>query len=210
MDTGSSPSGTGRIEAFSDGVIAILMTIMVLDLRPPGHQLKEHSFSELVDYLTPKLIVYALSFAIIAKMWVSHHKLFCAASHTTTPLIWLNNLLLFWMSLIPFATGFLSEDPARPLAVATYGTVLCLNASSFTLLRYYVVTHLRRDGEGVHPHLLRYSLAAVALYGLGAWLAFVSVHLSFALFILVPFMSIPIDRDSRIVAGKAAIPDGQK
>jgi uncharacterized membrane protein len=200
METGSKSPGTTRVEAFSDAVIAIALTIMVLDLRPPGGEFKHGSFAELADYLAPKLTVYALSFAIIAKMWVSHHRLFNLAPYATTSLIWLNNLLLFWMSLIPFATGFLSEDPSRPLAVATYGTVLCLNASSFTLLRYYIVTHLRPDGADIHPHLLRYSIGAVALYALGAALAYVSVNLSFALFVLVPIMSIPIDRDRRTAA----------
>ena len=134
MEPASTLPGTSRIEAFSDAVIAILMTIMVLDLRPPGSELRHHTFVELVHYLTPKLTVYALSFVIIAKMWVSHHRLFCAATHVTTPLLWLNNLLLFWMSLIPFATGFVSEDQTRPIAVATYGTVLCLNAFSLSLI----------------------------------------------------------------------------
>ena len=120
MDTASRLPGTGRIEAFSDAVIAILMTIMVLDLRPPGSDLRHHTFAELVHYLTPKLTVYALSFVIIAKMWVSHHRLFCAAKHVTTPLLWLNNLLLFWMSLIPFApfcrhhAGAATDCHARP------------------------------------------------------------------------------------------------
>jgi hypothetical protein len=132
MESASKLPGTSRVEAFSDAVIAILMTIMVLDLRPPGSELKHHTFAELVHYLTPKLTVYALSFVIIAKMWVSHHRLFCAAKHVTTRLLWLNNLLQFWMSLIPFATGFVSEDQTRPIAVATYGMVLCLNAFSFT------------------------------------------------------------------------------
>jgi uncharacterized membrane protein len=178
-------------------VIAIILTIMVLDLRPPGSEFKHDTLSALATYLTPKLICYALSFVIVAKIWVSHHRLFCAVSHTTTPLIWLNSLLLFWISLIPFATGFLSDDPSLPLAVATYGAVLFLSASSFTLLRYYVSTRLLREGEALHPHLIRYSLAAMGLYGLGAVLAYVSVHLSFALFILVPIISIPIDRDRR-------------
>jgi uncharacterized membrane protein len=205
MDTGSKSPGTGRIEAFSDAVIAILMTIMVLDLRPPGHELRHHTFAELVHYLTPKLTVYALSFVIIAKMWVSHHRLFCAATQVTTPLLWLNNLLLFWMSLIPFATGFVSEDQTRPVAVATYGAVLCLNAFSFTLLRHYVVTHLCPVGEDLHPHLMRYSIGAMALYALGAALAYVSTYLSFVLFILVPIMSIPIDRYRSAPAGKEAV-----
>jgi uncharacterized membrane protein len=193
MEPASKLPGTSRVEAFSDAVIAILMTIMVLDLKPPGHALKHHTIAELVHYLTPKLTVYALSFVIIAKMWVSHHRLFCAVTHVTTPLLWLNNLLLFWMSLIPFATAFVSEDQTRPVAVATYGAVLCLNAFSFTLLRHYVVTRLA-PAKDIHPQIMRYSIGAMALYALGAALAYVSTYLSFVLFILVPIMSIPIDR----------------
>jgi uncharacterized membrane protein len=202
MEPGSTSSNTSRIAAFSDAVIAILMTIMVLDLRPPGSELRHHTFAELVHYLTPKLTVYALSFVIIAKMWVSHHRLFCAATHVTTPLLWLNNLLLFWMSLIPFATGFVSEDQTRPVAVATYGMVLCLNAFSFTLLRHYVVTHLSPGNKDIHPHIMRYSIGAMALYALGAALAYVSTYLSFVLFILVPILSIPIDREPRAPAAR--------
>jgi uncharacterized membrane protein len=198
MEPASTLPSTSRIEAFSDAVIAILMTIMVLDLKPPpGQELKHHTIAELLHYLTPKLTVYALSFVIIAKMWVSHHRLIGAAKHTTTSLLWLNNLLLFWMSLIPFATGFVSEDQTRPVAVATYGVVLCLNAFSFTLLRHYVVTHLSPGSKDIHPQIIRYSIGAMALYALGAALAYVSTYLSFVLFILVPIISIPIDRYGR-------------
>lgn len=206
MEPVSTLPSTSRVEAFSDAVIAILMTIMVLDLKPPGHALKHHTIAELVHYLTPKLSVYALSFIIIAKMWVSHHRLFCAVKHVTTPLLWRNNLLLFWMSLIPFATGFVSEDQTRPIAVATYGTILCLNAFSFTLLRHYVVTHLSPGGKDIHPHIIRYSVGAMALYALGAALAYVSTYLSFLLFILVPIMSIPIDRNGREADTKSQSP----
>ena len=203
MSAKSHQPSTGRIEAFSDAVIAILLTIMVLDLRPPGRTMDHDSLAELVSYLIPKLMVYALSFAIIAKMWMSHHQLLSATSHSTAPLMWLNNLLLFWMSLIPFAAGYLSEDPDRPLAVATYGTVLLLNALSFTLLRQYVVTHLRRDNHALHPRLVQFSIVAVVLYGLGVLFAYVSVYISFALFILVPLMFIPTD----FYQGKAAVAD---
>jgi uncharacterized membrane protein len=206
MEPASTSPSTSRVEAFSDAVIAILMTIMVLDLKPPGHALKHHTIAELVHYLTPKLTVYALSFVIIAKMWVSHQRLFSAVTHVTTPLLWLNNLLLFWMSLIPFATGFVSEDQTRPVAVATYGAVLCLNAFSFTLLRHYVVTHLSPDSKDIHPHIMRYSIGAMALYALGAVLAYVSTYLSFVLFILVPIMSIPIDRNGREADAKSPPP----
>ena len=182
---------TGRIEAFSDGVIAIIITIMVLDLRPPGHAIDHASLQGLASYLTPKLTVYALSFVIIARIWVSHHQLLYAASHTTPRLMWLNLLLLFFMSLVPFATGYLGEDPFRPLAVATYSAVMFLTASTFTWLRYYVVTRLRDEEHAghLHPRLMRRSIMGMAFYGLGIPCAYLSVYVSYLLFILVPVIS---------------------
>jgi len=187
---------TGRIEAFSDGVIAIILTIMVLDLRPPGHTVDHESLSGLAHYLAPKLIIYAMSFVIVARIWVSHHQLLFAAKHTTTSLMWLNVLLLFWMSLIPFATGYLAEDLDRPLAVATYSTVMFLTASTFTLLRYYVVSRIPHEENAahVHPKLIQRSILGMALYGAGIPFAYVSVYMSYVMFILVPVISFLNDR----------------
>jgi len=164
---------------------------MVLDIRPPGHAVDHETLPKLLAYLWPKLSVYALSFIAIARVWVSHHQLLFAARHTTMPLMWLNILLLFWMSLIPSATGYLGEDLDRPIAVATYSTVMCFTASTFTWLRYYVVTHLLHEEHSahLHPHLIRRSTIGMALYGLGVPFAYVSVYVSYAAFILVPIIS---------------------
>jgi TMEM175 potassium channel family protein len=182
---------TGRIEAFSDGVIAIILTIMVLDLRPPGHAIDHDTLLNLTSYLTPKLSVYAMSFVIVARIWVSHHQLLFAAAHTTPRLMWLNLLLLFFMSLIPFATGYLGEDPFRELAVATYSTIMFLTASTFTWLRYYVTTRLRNPEHAghLHPGLMRRSYLGMALYALGVPCAYVSIYLSYLFFVLVPVIS---------------------
>jgi uncharacterized membrane protein len=191
---------TSRLEAFSDGVIAIAITIMVLDLRPPDRTIDHETLPELVSYLWPKIVVYVLSFVIIGKMWISHHQLLHIASHATTQLLWLNMLLLFWMSLIPFATGYVSEDLGRPLAAATYGAVLFLNTASYTMLRHYVVMHLLSPedrAEEVHPRLIRISVLAMVLYGVGVPVAFISVHAAFALYILVPLLSFPLDMQPR-------------
>jgi len=88
--------------------------------------------------------------------------------------------------------------------------VLCLNAFSFTLLRHYVVTHLAPDGGGIHPHIVRYSVGAMVLYALGAALAYVSTYLSFVLFILVPIMSIPIDRNGNMTDAKSPTAANEK
>ena len=182
---------TGRIEAFSDGVIAIIITIMVLDLRPPGHEIDHEALAQLVRYLAPKLTVYILSFVVVARIWVSHHELLYAAAHTTPGLMWLNLLMLFFMSLIPFATGYLGEDPTRQLAVATYATVMFLTASTFTWMRLYVVTRLLDDkrADHLHPRLVRRSIIGMALYGAGIPCAYVSVYLCYALFIAVPVIA---------------------
>ena len=195
--------GTGRIEAFSDGVIAIILTIMVLDLRPPGHAIDHDSLYGLTNYLTPKLTVYAMSFIIVARIWVSHHQLVFAAAHTTPRLMWLNLLLLFFMSLIPFATGYLGEDPFRQLAVATYSTVLFLTASTFTWLRHYVTTRLRDEAHAghLHPRLMRRSYMGMALYALGVPCAYFSIYVSYAIFILVPVMSFLNDMQWRGIQG---------
>jgi TMEM175 potassium channel family protein len=191
MNTGQDYPSTGRIEAFSDGVIAIILTIMVLDLRPPGSSVDHESLTGLADYLSPRLIVYALSFIIVARVWVSHHQLLFAARHSTMPLLWSNVLLLFWLSLVPFATGYLGEDLDRSLAVATYATVMFLTASTFTWLRYYVMTRLRHDGHvsHLHPRLLRRSFMGMAFYAAAIPIAYVSVYVSYLLFILVPILS---------------------
>jgi uncharacterized membrane protein len=193
-----SRPGTGRLEAFSDGVIAIALTLMVLELRPPGRAIDHESVTSLANYLTPKLTVYILSFAIIAKLWVSHHHLLEAAAYASSRLMWLNMVLLFWMSLIPFVTGYLSEDPSRPLAVATYGIVLFFNVATFTVMRHHVISALLKPGYAAHPYLLPVSFAGMAMYAVGAVMAYVSIPLSFVLFVLVPLLSMLGDRYQRL------------
>lgn len=125
--------GTNRIEAFSDGVIAIILTVMVLELKVPAS-----ASTAALRAVAPSLMSYALSFVIVAIMWVNHHHLMHLAKHATAGLLWANNNLLFWMSLIPFVTAYMGQTHGAPLAVATYGAVLTLAAGGFTLLRYVV------------------------------------------------------------------------
>jgi uncharacterized membrane protein len=125
--------GTNRIEAFSDGVIAIILTVMVLELKvPTGTTLSA------VKAVIPTLLSYTLSFLIIAIMWVNHHHMMHLAKHANAKLLWANNNLLFWMSLIPFVTAYLGQTRGAPLAVAGYGLVLTFSAAGFTLVRWAV------------------------------------------------------------------------
>ena len=177
--------GTNRIEAFSDGVIAIILTVMVLELKVPSV-----ATVLALKATVPAMLSYALSFVIIAIMWVNHHHLMHLAKHATAGLLWANNNLLFWMSLIPFVTAYMGQTHGAPLAVATYGAVLSLAAAGFTLMRYVVTLGHRGNAKlgEQNRRALRKSLLANLLYASSVPLAFVSVNLSFFIFLLIPAM----------------------
>lgn len=112
---------TNRLEAFSDAVIAIIITIMVLELRAPA----EPTLAGVLK-VVPEFLTYALSFLVVAIIWVNHHPLMHAAQTATARLLWSNLYLLFCMSFVPFVTEFLGRDYREPLAVALYGLDLFL------------------------------------------------------------------------------------
>jgi TMEM175 potassium channel family protein len=119
----------GRLEAFSDAVIAILMTIMVLELVPPH----EATLAALAE-LWPIFLSYVLSFAYLAIYWNNHHHLLQAAKTVSGRVLWANMLLLFWLSLVPFTTAWMGENSFASLPVAIYGVVLILAALSYYAL----------------------------------------------------------------------------
>src|ERR1700680_5271317 len=131
--------GTNRLEAFSDGVIAVIITIMVLELKMP----RDTSMASLRS-LAPQFLSYLLSYLVVAIMWVNHHHMLHSARRADAFLLWSNNTLLFWMSLVPFVTAFMRHHPRDPRAVALYGIVLTLCSLSFALLRSAIIQH--------HPH----------------------------------------------------------
>jgi len=182
--------GTGRIEAFSDGVIAIIITIMVLDLRLPAGAVDRGIWAGVLLPLAPKLISYAMSFIIVGILWVNHHQLLPTAPIATRRLMWWNNNALFWMSLIPFVTGFLGEHPFLPTAVALYGLVLCACAVSFLLLRLHIQAVTKNPAviEAHHVRVVRKTIIAAVLYAASVPLAFVSVYISMGIFALVPIV----------------------
>ncbi len=129
-----SEMSTTRLEAFSDGVIAIIVTIMVLELRAPSQPTLAALWK-----VAPVFISYGLSFLVVAIMWVNHHHLIHAVRGVTARLLWTNIYLLFWMSLVPFVTDYLGKNYREPLAVALYGLDLVLCSSAFYLLRIILV-----------------------------------------------------------------------
>jgi len=174
---------TNRLEAFSDGVIAIIVTIMVLELRAPAQPTIQALWK-----VAPVFISYGLSFLVVAIMWVNHHHLIHAVRGVTVRLLWTNLYLLFLMSLVPFVTDYLGKNYREPLAVALYGLDLVLCSSAFYLLRIILIQQDRHDSAlaEYHASIQRKNLLSAALYLSSVPLAYVSIYASFFIFALIP------------------------
>jgi TMEM175 potassium channel family protein len=174
---------TSRLEAFSDGVIAIIVTIMVLELRAPSHP----TWAALLK-IAPVFISYGLSFLIVAIMWVNHHHLVHAVREVTARLLWSNLNLLFWMSLVPFVTDFVGKNYGEPMAVALYGLDMTMCSSAFYLLRMELVRQEFDNSEmrEYHRGVQRKNAVSFLLYLSSVPLAYTSVYLSFFVFALIP------------------------
>jgi uncharacterized membrane protein len=174
---------TSRLEAFSDGVIAIIVTIMVLELHTPA----QPTLAALLK-VAPVFMAYALSFLVAAIMWVNHHHLIHAVRSVTARLLWMNLYLLFWMSLIPFVTDFLGKNYHEPLAVALYGLDLTLCSTGFYFLRSELI---RQSGHDLslmdyHDRIQRKNGYSGLMYLSSIPLAYVSIYVSFFIFIFIP------------------------
>ncbi len=166
---------TTRLEAFSDGVLAIIITIMVLELKIP------HG-SALIDLqpLIPIFLTYALSFQIIGIYWNNHHHLLHAAKEINSKIMWANLNLLFWLSLIPFATGWLGENYTQSWPTAMYGILLLLAAGAYQILQK-TITKEKSDNE------TKGKLSLIC-YMLAVFLAFVNPIFSDLLYASVALM----------------------
>src|SRR6516162_9456907 len=133
----------GRLEAFSDGVIAIIITIMVLELKVPHGA--EGAELESLRPLIPVFLSYVISFVYLGIYWNNHHHLLQAARRVTGPVLWANLHLLFWLSLVPFVTGWMGENHFAAWPVALYGTVMLLSAISYYLLSRCIIRHEGTD-----------------------------------------------------------------
>jgi len=132
--------GKGRLEAFSDGVIAIIITIMVLELKRP----EDLSLAGLL-HIAPHIAIYALSFLYVGIYWNNHHHLFHAARSVTGAILWANLHLLFWLSLVPFASDWMGENTHAGLPVALYGVILLMCGVAYGILARLLVRH---EGQG--------------------------------------------------------------
>ncbi len=185
-----SMMGKGRMEAFSDGVLAIIITVMVLELKTP-----QGTGLAALRPVLPVFLSYILSFIYVGIYWNNHHHLLQATQHVTGGILWANLHLLFWLSLIPFATAWIGEGPLSPWPVAVYGMPLLLAA-----IAYYILTKVL-----VHHHGAASMLAAsvgrdwkgkvsVVVYLVAIPLAFVKPWIACAGYVLVAMMWLTPDR----------------
>ena len=180
----------GRMEAFSDGVIAIIITIMVLELRPPtGTDLAS------LTPLLPVFLSYALSFVFLGIYWSNHHHLLQAIKHVDGRVLWANLHLLFWLSLTPFVTAWMGENHFAPWPVALYGFVLLFSAIAYFMLTKFLIAAHGEDS------LLAAALGgdfkgqiSLVIYGVAIMLSFVAPWASCALYVLVAIMWLVPDR----------------
>jgi uncharacterized membrane protein len=179
-----------RLNAFSDGVIAIIITIMVLELKVP-HEATFHALSDLV----PVFLSYVLSFIYVAIYWNNHHHLLHALPRVTGSILWANTHLLFWLSLVPFATAWMGENHTANLPVAVYGFVMLMPA-----IAYYILQNMIVRIAGAQSHLsaelgfdIKGKLSPV-MYLTGIGLAFVAPWASKALYAAVALMWLIPDR----------------
>src|SRR5258708_24177080 len=173
--------GKGRLEAFSDGVMAIIITIMVLELRVPAG-------SELASLrpLIPVFSSYVLSFVFLGIYWNNHHHMLHAAKHVSGGILWANLHLLFWLSLIPFVTGWMGQNHLAPVPVSLYGTVLLLaGIAYFILARALIARHGKDSALAVALGRHFKGIASVAIYAVAIPLAFASTWAASALYVLV-------------------------
>jgi uncharacterized membrane protein len=181
---------TGRLEAFSDGVVAILITIMVLELKIP-HGADWESLRPVV----PVFLTYVLSFINIGIYWNNHHHMLQATEQINGKILWANMHLLFWLSLIPFVTGWMGENHFAPLPTAVYGAVLLLAAIAYYILQRLIIkqqgpnsklkTAIGKDIKGKISPLV---------YIVAIPLAFVHQWISDALYVSVALMWLIPDR----------------
>jgi uncharacterized membrane protein len=188
----------GRVEAFSDGVIAILITIMVLELRVP----EGAEWSDL-QALTPIFLSYVLSFVFLGIYWVNHHHLWQAAKQVNGAVLWANLHLLFWLSLVPFVTGWMGENEFARLPVALYGVVLWMAG-----LAYYIMTITLVSLHGTDSMIATAlgrkvkEIGSLVAYAVAILFAFFNSGVSLAIYVFVALLWLIPDRRIEKTLGK--------
>ena len=193
--------GKGRLEAFSDAVIAILITIMVLELRPP-----EGADWAALEPVIPVFLTYVLSFIYLAIYWNNHHHLLQATTRVTGGVLWANFNLLFWLSLFPFTTGWMGLNHFEAIPTAVYGGVLMMAAIAFYILLIVIIRAQGEESEiaTLLGGQLKGKISPI-IYAVGILLSFLQPWLAVALYVLVAAMWLVPDRKlERALNGQAS------
>jgi uncharacterized membrane protein len=190
--------GKDRLAAFSDGVIAIIITIMVLELKLPARA----DWSSLVD-IAPNLVAYVLSFIYVAIYWNNHHHLLHTVTRVDGLILWANAHLLFWLSLVPAATAWMGRNFLAPVPTAVYGVILLMPAIAYFLLQQAIL-----HGHGAQSVLAKAlgsdikGKMSIALYIAGVAATFVSPIVSVAIYVLIAVIWLVPDRRIENVLGR--------
>lgn len=190
--------GKGRLEAFSDGVLAIIITIMVLELKVP-----RGADAEAVKPLIPSFLSYVLSFVYVGIYWNNHHHLLQASHSVNGKILWANLHLLFWLSLIPAVTAWMGQEPFRLWPSVIYGVVLLMSGAAYSILQRSLVMHHGKDSP------LRRAMGSdakgkisIALYALAIALAFLNSTIPYLLYFGVALVWLIPDRRIERSLGK--------
>jgi len=208
-------TSTARIETFSDGVIAIILTIMILELKIPDFKTSrnEYNISHHLFNVLPHFAAYVFSFVMVGILWVHHHYLFNLLERTDNFLLGQNLFFLFWMSLIPFVTGNMGANPLLPISTALYGWVMLMTTVSLAWMRSHTINKklVHTDEERiVKKKLLNLSLKernqsfiSSAVYLISIPVAYLSVYISYLCFLVpVILFLIPSSLDEESIANK--------
>lgn len=185
--------GTIRIEAFSDAVLAIIVTLLILEIHVPHLHDPTSLQAILADVmpLVPKLLSFGFSFLVLCIFWVNHHHFFHQLRYADWPLLWHNCNLLFWLCIVPFTTAFVGDYPTAPFVLSVYAIVLCMAALSFRLMTRHAFFHAdltggkiplklrQKEYKRILPGVLGYAFAAIVPYWFVwlSWAALVGVPL---------------------------------
>ncbi len=206
-ETASAPAGltTHRIEAFSDGVFAIVITLLVFEIKVPQMAMGNVEIALLHELgkLWPKFLSFVLSFVIVGIYWVAHHQLFHVIRRSDRTLLWLNNLFLLTVAFIPFPTALMGDYISAPIAVVPYGVTLITNGLALQLLWWYASRRARLVPNDLGREFIRAVdrriLLPVFLYAVAILLSILSARLTLIVYVLVPLTYIlPGDMDRHL------------
>lgn len=173
--------------------MAIIVTLLIFELRVPIlNDLANQTVLAALWTLAPKIISFAVSFFTIAIYWVNHHHFFSRITHTDWKLLWANNLLLFWLTVVPFTTAFIGDYPTQPVVVSAYAFVLGMGALSFSLMGYYAffIGNLLPDSIPLSERRMEWKRTwwGIVFYFTAAIVAFGSVYVALIIVAVLPFL----------------------